>query len=233
MKKNKKDKLRFKALKVLVRIRYRKPKFVFLGDKPENGSLIISNHEGAAVPLQLETYADFPTRMWGTYEINSGIKNLYRYQSQVYYHKKRHLNLFLSKLICLIVSPLTNSFYKGLNLISTYPDARLLKTLNESVSAIKNDGDNIVVFPEDSADGYKQKLEGFAAGFVLLAQTLLKQGIDVPVFAAYYVKKTHEYIFDKPERFSEIKNRFTSRYEIASYLMDKCNALGEKFGNAR
>ena len=39
---------------------------------------------------------------------------------------------FLARLFCLLASPLTFLFYKGLNLISTYKDSRLKITLEES-----------------------------------------------------------------------------------------------------
>ena len=67
-----------------------------------------------------------------------------------------------------IASPLTNLFYKGLNLISIYHDGRLRKTIEESITAIKDNGENIVIFPEDSGEGYSDELKGFYAGFVLL-----------------------------------------------------------------
>ena len=44
---------------------------------------------------------------------------MYKYQTRVYYHEKKHWNLHLARLFCLLASPLTNLFYKGLNLIST------------------------------------------------------------------------------------------------------------------
>ena len=68
-------------------------------------------------------------------------------------------------MFCLIASPLTNLFYKGLNLISTYPDGRFRNTIKESLTAINN-GENVVIFPEKSTNGYQANLEGFYGGFV-------------------------------------------------------------------
>lgn len=216
----------YRGLKSILKIRYKKPQFVYLGKKPTNGAIILSNHEGTDAPMSLEIYADYPIRMWGTAEMNSGLRKLYKYQTEVYYHEKKHWNLFAARAFCLLASPLTNLFYKGLNLISTYQDARLKNTLAESVEAIKK-GENIVIFPEKSTGGYFAELKGFYAGFILLARQCLKQGIDVPIYVSYFKIKERKYIFDEPIMFSELEKQFSSRDQIADYLLEKCNALGK------
>ena len=76
--KQNKRKLYFRALKRIMRIRYKKPTFVYLGDEITGGALIVSNHEGTDAPMSLEIYLDRPTRMWGAHEMNSGIAKLYK-----------------------------------------------------------------------------------------------------------------------------------------------------------
>ena len=217
----------FRAFKQFLKIRYKKSQFIYLGEKPTESSIILSNHVGTDAPLSLEIYCDFPIRMWGAYEMNSGLKKLYKYQSEVYYHEKKGWNLHLSRTFCLLASPLTNLFYKGLNLISTYHDSRLRKTLDESLTAIKDNGENIVIYPEDSSDGYLAELKGFHAGFVLLAEKCLNSGIDLPIFVSYFKKKERQYVFDAPVKYSELKARFKSRNEIAAYLCTRCNTIGK------
>lgn len=216
--------LYFRFMKKLMVGRYKKPEFIFLGEEFSNGGIILSNHEGTDAPMSLELYCDKPLRMWGAHEMNSGLRKLYKYQTRVYYHEKKHWNLHLARLFCLIASPLTNLFYKGLNLISTYKDGRFLKTIRESVTAIEN-GENIVIFPENSANGYLEQLEGFYSGFVLLAETLYKKGIDVPIYVTYFKKKELKYVIDAPIKYSEVSCGRT-RDEIAAYLLERCNALG-------
>lgn len=219
-------KLWYRGIKTVMKIRYKRPQFVFLGEKPTNGAIILSNHEGTDAPMSLEIYCDFPVRFWGAHEMNSGLKKLYAYQTKVYYHEKKHWNLFLARLFCLIASPLTLLFYKGLKLISTYKDARLKNTLTQSFNAISQ-GENVVIFPENSEDGYLPELKGFFAGFVLLANYCEKQGINVPIFISYYKKKENKYIFDSPIMFDKIKEEYKTKEEIADYLLRKCNNLGK------
>lgn len=228
MKKFKQDRaLWYRGMKQMMKIRYKKPKFVFLGDAPTKQSIILSNHEGTDAPMSLEIYCQFPIRMWGTCEMNSGLKKLYKYQTEVYYHEKKHWNLFWARTFCLLASPLTNLFYKGLKLISTYRDSRFYITVKESYKSLSN-GDNIVIFPEKSPDGYVAELKGFYAGFIVFAQYAFKNGIDAPIFVSYYRKKERVYVFDKPILFSELKSKFETREQMIDYLLEKCNALGKK-----
>lgn len=216
----------FRGLKKLMKCRYKQPRFVYLGSKITNGGVILSNHEGTDAPMSLEIYCDAPLRMWGAHEMNSGLVKMYKYQTRVYYHEKKHWNLHLARLFCLIASPLTNLFYKGLNLISTYKDARFTKTIKESIEAIRN-GENIVIFPEDSANGYLAELEGFYAGFVVLGEVCLRRGIDLPIFVSYFRKSDKTYIIDKPVMFSELVKDSATKEEIADKLRLRCNELGK------
>lgn len=222
----KKRKWWFRLLKKMMKIRYKEPKFIYLGDKITSGSVILSNHEGTDAPMSLEIYGNLPLRMWGAHEMNSGLIKMYKYQTRVYFHEKKGWNLHLARLFCLIATPLTNLFYKGLDLISTYKDVRFLKTIRESVSAIKQ-GDNIVIYPEDSNKGYLQELEGFFAGFVMLGDACLKEGIDVSIYVAYFKKKEKEYIFDKPIMYSELCKKYRTKEEKARALCERCNELGK------
>ena len=221
----KKRKLSFRILKNLMKMRYKRPAFVYLGEKFKNGSIILSNHEGTDAPMSLEIYNPHPTRMWGAHEMNSGLRAMYKYQTRVYYHEKKHWNLHLARVFCLLASPLTNLFYKGLNLISTYQDARLMKTIKESIDAIKM-GESVVIYPEHSEKGYLPELEGFHYGFIILAEACLKRGIDVPVYVTYFRKTDKVYIIDKPVLYSEIAQGRTKE-EVANLLLNRCNELGK------
>jgi hypothetical protein len=87
-------------------------------------------------------------------------------------------------------------------------------------------GDNIVVFPEDSKNGYLEQLEGFFAGFVMLAEVCYKRGMDVPIFVTYFRRKDLKYIIDAPIKYSELAKGGATRADIAKRLLDRCNELG-------
>ena len=222
----KKGKPYFRALKNIMRVRYKPTRFVFLGRPFENGSLILSNHEGTDAPMALEMYLDKPMRMWGAHEMNSGLIPMYSYQSKVYFHEKKHWNIHLSRLFCLIASPLTNLFYSGFDLISTYRDIRFATTIKESLAAIR-EGKSIVVFPEHSEKGYLSELEGFFEGFALFAEHCARKGVDLPIIVSYFQVEKNTYIFDEPILYSVLVEAYGERKNIVSHLCDRCNALGK------
>ncbi len=217
----------FKLLKKLLKLKYKRPEFIYLGEKVGKNAIILSNHVGSYGPLTMEIHAQFPIRFWGTHRMNSGLKMMYEYQTEVYYHQKHGWNIWAARAFCLIASPLTNLFYKGLRLISTYPDRRFLKTLHESRDAVLG-GSNVVIFPENSDTGYHDTLISFYSGFVLLAEMLYRRGIDADIFAAYLKKDERRYIFDKPVKYSKLKKTGADKHEIAKLMLARCNALNEK-----
>ncbi len=216
----------FRFMKKLMKGRYKEPKFVYLGEEFATGGVILSNHEGTDAPMSLELYCDKPIRMWGASEMNSGLVPMYKYQTRVYYHEKKGWNLHLARLFCLIATPLTNLFYKGLNLISTYRDTRFRGTLKESVDAIRA-GENIVIFPEDSTNGYLEELEGFHVGFVVFAEVCRRAGMDLPIYVTYFRKKDLTYIVDAPVRYSTLCKDGATKKEICARLVARCNELGK------
>lgn len=216
----------FKVFKALLRLFIKKPRFVFLGEKFSDCCLVLSNHVGASAPLALECYFPKPFRFWGTYEMNSSLKEVYKYLSEIYFHQKKHWRLFWSKLFCLIAAPFAYLFYRGLTLISTYRDHRFRTTLKESVKTVEA-GASLVIFPEDSSKGYFSTITGFFSGFVTLAHICCKKGYDLPIYLSYLRKSDNVYIVDKPIYCSELEASGLDKYEIAEMLRQRCNALGE------
>ena len=199
--------------------------FIYLGGKPTKQSIILSNHEGTSAPLALELYSGLPIRFWGAAEMNKNFKTAYYYQTQVYYHGKKHWNLHLARLFCLLATPLTRMFYIGLDLLSTYKDVRFKTTLKQSLEVMAQEH-TLVIFPENSEKGYLKELEGFHQGALMLFEQCLRKGYDVPVYVAYYKKDTKQYIVDAPRQISQLLGQELSRAELAQQLCDRCNELG-------
>lgn len=218
----------FRALKKVMKIKYKEPTFIYLdgNEKLKEGSIILSNHEGTDAPMAFEIYHKSKFRMWGAHEMNSGLIPLYKYQTKVYYHEKKHWNIYAARAFCLIASPLTNLFYSGLNLISTYNDSRFVKTIKESYATLKS-GENIIIYPEDSTKGYLAELEGFHAGFAMLCEYCKRKGYDVPIYVSYFKKSENTYIIDKPVMYSQLSAGDESKEQIAKNLCERCNELGK------
>ena len=214
----------FVCVKAILRIFIKKPKYVFLGEEFESRALILSNHVGAKGPLAIELYHPHGFRFWGTYEMNMGIVEVYKYLSVIYFHNKKHINKTLSKIIAFVACPFLWIYYRGLKLIPTYSDYRLKKTIEQSFATIK-EGGSIVIFPENSSDGYHDKLTQFYAGFATFANYCLKHGIDLPVYLTYLKKKPRVFVVDKPFMWSTVSH--LSKKQISEMLLKRCNELGD------
>ncbi|MBR7116091.1 MAG: hypothetical protein IKC87_00060 [Clostridia bacterium] len=222
---------RFEFYKSIIKIGVKKSEFIYLGDKPDGAAIILSNHVGTSAPLAWELYEDIAYRFWGASEMNGSLAELYGYHTKVYFHGKKHWNIHLARLYCLLASPLTWIFYRGINLISTYQDIRFRKTLSESIDTLKDDK-AVIIFPEISDKGYLDELEGFHKGCIMLMKIANRQGLDVPVYVSYYRKRERKYIVDKPIMLSELMAMGLTDDELADMLCHRCNELGKMDLNA-
>ncbi len=225
--KPKKDSLLFKLYKAFIKLFKKKVKYYYLGDKFDKSSLILSNHESTKGPLAWEFYCDKKVRFLGNEEMNSGLLRMYKYQTRVYYHEKKHWDLFLARLFCLLATPLTWLFYSGLHLISIRDGAALRRTINAAYISLNDFKENLVIFPEDSTKGYLEELEGFKHGFLLICEYAYKKGLDLDVVVAYYQRKNNLCVVDSPIKYSTLLSKYQTRDKIAEALKDRCNELGK------
>lgn len=217
----------FNLFKSFLRIFVRKPKFIFLGDEFVDNAIYLSNHCGAKGPLSLELYFPKHFRYWGTYEMNSSFSKRFKYLYLTYFHQKKHICKFLSFLIAIPATPLLTIFYKGLNLISTYPDGRVYSTIKTSMQVLTKDKKSLIIFPENSSDGYHNVLKEFHPGFISIADICLRNNVDLPIYLMYYQKKKRTFIVDKPIMTSKMLESNLSAKEIAEKFKDRCNELGQ------
>lgn len=220
-----KRKFGFRLYKGFVKLFKKKSLFVDLGDGSQPVGVMLCNHVSTKAPLSIELFLDRPTRMWGAHEMNRGIIETYKYQSKVYYHEKKGWPLGLARAFCLLASPLTSLFYTGIDLIETFRDVRFYKTVTQSYETLKK-GVNVVIFPEDSTNGYLDELEGLHNGFVVMLESCYKKGLDVPVYATYFCKQNGIHIIDKPVLYSELIKDGATKDDIAKRLCERMNELG-------
>lgn len=197
----------FTFFKGLLRIFTRKPKIINLNDKIEDRAIYLSNHSGSSGPFTLEMF--FPKYFvpWGTYEMCGGYRDRWKYLYHVYLRQKKKVPAFFAFIAATVAACFTGMFYKGLQLVATYPDNRMLSTLRYT-HRLLDEGRGILIFPENSSDGYKAVLEEFFAGFVLLAKTYFKhRGVDLPVYTVYWDKKPTRWSSTSPSIATPCLNR--------------------------
>ena len=171
-------------------------------------------------------------RLWGTHEMTGSFKDNYKYLSTIYLTKKKGFKPFFAKIIAGIICPFVRIFYKGMKLIPTYTDFRFIHTINASMDCL-NSGESLIIYPEDSHDGYHNHLNKyFGGGFLAASIYCDKFNTDIKLYNCYYIKKKRTFVVDKGIPFSELKKEFGRDYKgMAQKFCERANQLGEDYRN--
>lgn len=216
----------FGFIKCLLRLIFPKPKKIInLAGEIDPRSIILANHNAKVGPVYLELYFFHKHVLWGAGEMLGNYRSRYRYLRDVFYIQKRGFNKFTATIAAAFEAFFSNCFYKGMRVLPTYKDFRLLGTINKSVASI-SDGVPVMIFPENSDDGYRDVMTEFFPGFVLLARAYKKKtGEEVPVYPVYYHVKKRIMCIGKPYYVSELEKSGLDRKQIADFFMEKVNDL--------
>lgn len=216
----------FRVYRAVIKFFKKEVAFYHVGKKEPAGTLILSNHEASKGPLAWELFYNKRVRMMGTEEMNSGFKRLYQYQTRIYYHQKHKWNLTLARVFCLLASPIVYFFYKGLQLISIRKGLALKQTIDDACTALLEFRERVVIFPEDSSQGYFREITEFKPGFLLICEKAFKRGHDMTLAVAYVKNEENTCLIDEPIKYSKLLERHKTREKIAEALRLRCNELG-------
>lgn len=226
--KNRKS-ISFKIASLLVRVISHKPKVKYLGqgfvDEP---FMFLVNHASRKAPTKIELFFPRDFRMWGTHELTEGFKEIHKYLTTTYFHQKKHYPKFWAKIVGTLASPFFYSFYRGMRIIPTYRDFRFMNTIKMSVDYI-NQGKPIVIYPEDSSEGYKTKIEKFFNGYLSLLDFAFKKGIDLNIYVSYFQNENNTFYIDEPIKYSVLREKFENNYDqISESLRTRMNQIAEE-----
>lgn len=219
----------WRVVRGLLRPFFRRPKFVFTGRpfaQTDEPFILLSNHVGPRAPFWYELFLKQPFQFWGVQEMTQGVTGVCRYLSRVYLHRKKRFPRGLAGVVAFIICPFVALFCKGSGLIPTFPGRCFKKTISESLRAMR-DGQSLIIFPEDSSDGYHDRLTAFLPGFAALGDVMRKKGQDVLLYCAYYRKKDRTFVVSEPMRFSALWQTAPDKRQIAALLCEKTNRLAE------
>ena len=115
--------------------------------------------------------------------------------------------------------------YKGVKVIGTFQDMRFKNTIKESIHVLNNNV-GIMIYPEDSNQGYKDVLTSFFGGFISLSKVYYKKhNEDLPVYPTYVNYKKRVIIIDKPLYVNALLNEGVSEELIGEIFKEKFNNL--------
>lgn len=219
----------FRRLRGFLRKVKRHPKIVDQNAESIKGpAIFIANHSGAAGPMDLSIFFPYPFVPWGAHEMRGNYKMRWKYSYHVFYRQKLKYSKVRSFILATFLAAVNAFLYKNMHLIPTYQDIRFTKSLRDSVAYLE-DGIPILIFPEDSTDGYDDQIKKFNGGIVVLADYLYKhRRINIPIYPVYYSKSKGVIEIGKPEYFGRLVARGYTREEIADILRVILNNLGVK-----
>lgn len=205
---------------------FKKPDIINLaGDIPDK-HIVVVNHSAKSGPPALHIWYPKTTCKWGAHEMFGNFKARKTYLRDVLYIRK--LGMPANKKTSFkawIMGLLNPGIYKGMRMMPTYPDARFTNTLRQS-SKVLDANLGVMIFPENSNEGYKEVLTELFPGFVMLAEKYYRAtGEDVPVIPAYYHIKKRIHVIGKPMYVQDYVKQGMKRDEICKIFLDAINQL--------
>lgn len=223
----------FRFIKSIVKLFKKKPTIINKENILDEPCLYISNHAASYGPTNYELY--FPTnfRMMGAYQMCSTLKDRWTYLYKIYFHQKRKVPKWLACIIATIITPFMIMFYKGMQIIPIYPDSRFRKTIDEAISSLEK-GISVLIFPEDSSDGYHEELKGFFEGFWLIAKEFKKRtGKNLKIIGMYLYRKYNQILVDTPKGYDELSTFINNHKEASKYFLKNLNQLYWEVSNEK
>ncbi len=190
------------------------------GDVLPDKAIYLSNHAGANGPMTYEMY--FPRRItcWGAHEMCEGFKSRWNYLYHVFYRQKLHWGKVKAFIVASLFAPVSKLFYDAVGLIPTYRDTRFISTVKHSVRILDEDS-SLLIFPEDSDEGYKNPPDDLHNGFVAFSNIYRKiRNTDVPIFPCYFLPEKHKIIVTEPINVNKMKSEGLSDDEIKNCVLD-------------
>ncbi len=200
------------------------PKVIITEKELPSEAIYIANHSGAAGPLTLSVYFPIILVPWGAYPMTRNYFSRWKYLYHVFYLKKLEYSKVKSFILATLFAIISKILYNGVKLIPTYPDIRLKHTVNESIEHLDNHN-SLLIFPEDSTNGYHQLIKSFYPGFVYLAEKYYsKRKIHIPIIPVLYNQEEQKIIIGKQYSLPDFKN-FKDRKQIAEEFRKILNSL--------
>lgn len=196
-------------------------------EEMQDRAIFVANHSGASGPFTFELY--FPKYFipWGTHEMCGNYKMRWNYLYHTFYRQKLKYSKLKSFLLATSFGLISKIFYNSTGLIGTYRDARLRRTFEKSFSVLDNNK-SILIFPENSSNGYYDKPSEYYEGFVKLSKLYFKKtNIDLPVYNVYYSKKLNKIVIDKPLKINEMLQSGLTEGEVSQHFLNNAYKMFE------
>ena len=219
----------WKCFSGILRLFMKKPKIINLAGELPDKAIYVANHSAMFGPVIYNLYLPTKVAPWGAYPMLGTYKERYHYLRDVYFIQKRHKNKAAATILAGLEALVSKCIYRGLNVLPSYNDTRFITTIRKSLQALEQKV-SVMVFPENSNEGYHEILKGFYAGFVELAKCFrLRHHEDVPIVPVYYHQKKNVMVIGQPSKLTEYTDKGMNRQQIAASFCQQVNDLFLKY----
>lgn len=215
----------YKMIVALVRIFYRKRKFIGTENLPSEPALIIGNHAQLHSPVTCELF--FPTKksVWCIGQMMN-IKEVPAYAFEDFWSKKPKYIRWFFRLVSYLIAPLSAFIFTQADTIPVYKDSRILTTFRKTQERLAL-GEHVVIFPEKK-ELYNEIVNDFQDKFVDVARLYYskhkKRIAFVPMYNAVKLKTV---AFGKPIVYDPEIPMDEQRKIICEYLKAEITALAK------
>jgi hypothetical protein len=223
-----------RLLRRIVRLFLGKHEVINLNDTPLPAQcILLGTHNGMNGPFVYQSYLPRFCVPWGTHEMRGNYVERWNYLYHVFYRKKNNIAKVPAFFKATIIALFSKMMYRGVGLIGTYTDGRQIKAIKLSIEHIEA-GVPVMLFPENSNEGYFEVLNECHSGFVILANRYNRMhNTDIPVYPSYYNKKHRRIVIGKPLFVRAMQERDgLTREEIAEITKGIINGLRDVYGKA-
>lgn len=217
-----------RSLKGIIKLFKKKPRLFNYNDILPDKAIYICNHSGAGGPFSLSLF--FPKLFipWGAHPMTEGYFSRWKYLYYTFYQQKLGFGKIRSYILSTFFALISKMLYNGMHVIPTYSDLRIRKTFEISKKHL-NVGNSILIFPEDSSDGYHEVLKRYHGGFIYLTTDYYKDHqVDLPVYPVYYSQKKNAILIEKPLYIQDFLKKGFRRDQIAESIKNKVNLMKDQ-----
>ena len=148
-------------------------------------AIIVSNHARKTGPMAVALSYPRPFVMWGHHAMLGSYRERFSYLRNVFYIEALHQNKFIATLKASYEAFFSIFIYKGIKVIGTFRDMRFASTIRSSMDVLNKD-ESIIIFPENSSDGYFDEMTEAYQGFIGLSELYYKRfGEDASIITRY------------------------------------------------
>ncbi len=216
----------FCFFKRIARIFIHEPRMINLtGKPPMKNAVYLMNHSGARGPLIFQLYFPVFSVPWGAHEMCGNYRERWCYLYYVFYQQKMHWKKPKAFIIATLFAIISKYLYTSVGLIGTYQNANMTSAIHKSIDVLNEDL-SIVIFPEDSREGYMDMPPAFNKGFITLCKTYFRRtGVDLPVYSVYYSKPKNTFVVESPLYVNRLLSEGKSDDEVADIYLHRCHRL--------